>query len=194
MLVDNVPEMVTKNANYLNSDWGTLFHNIFHCLLIGPWEIWMKFYICNFQTDFSDWRLMHLLWNCPHMNVTGLHWWSVNIGPGNGLVPPGNKPLPGPMVTQICRHMASLGHNKLKRCWYQHGIIWRKKMTPSLNDTCLPCRCGCETSLIQTLSSVSWWLFINSTHQLMPNHLTWNFRRKNMLQIRDLFRLVMAWC
>ena len=22
------------------------------------------------------------------------HWWSVNIGSGNGLVPPGNKPLP----------------------------------------------------------------------------------------------------
>ena len=71
------------------------------CLLIGPWEIWMKFWICNFQMDFSDWWLRHLLWNCPNMIVTGLHWWSVNIGSGNGLVPSGNKPLPEPMLTQI---------------------------------------------------------------------------------------------
>ena len=32
------------------------------------------------------------LWNCPNMNVTGLHWRSINIGSGNGLMPPGNKP------------------------------------------------------------------------------------------------------
>ena len=55
----------------------------------------------NFQIDFSDWWLRHLLWNCPNMNVIGLHWWSVNIGSGNGLVPSGNKPLPEPMLTQI---------------------------------------------------------------------------------------------
>ena len=37
----------------------------------------------------------------------------VNIGSGNGLVPSGSKPLPEPMLTQICRHMVSLGHNEL---------------------------------------------------------------------------------
>ena len=61
----------------------------------------------NFQTDFIDWWLRHLLWNCHDMNVIGLHWCSVNIGSGNGLVPSGNKPLPELMLTQICRHMAS---------------------------------------------------------------------------------------
>ena len=35
------------------------------------------------------------------MNVTGLQWWSVNIGSCNGLVPSGDKPLPEPMVTQM---------------------------------------------------------------------------------------------
>ena len=40
--------------------------------------------------DFSDWWLRHLLWNYPNLNVTGLHWWSVNIGSGNSLVPSGN--------------------------------------------------------------------------------------------------------
>ena len=33
------------------------------------------------------------------MNVTGLHWWSVNIGSGN-------------VDPDRCRHMASLGHNE----------------------------------------------------------------------------------
>ena len=33
--------------------------------------------------------------------ATGLHWWSVNIDSGNGLVPSGNKPLPEPMLTKI---------------------------------------------------------------------------------------------
>ena len=35
------------------------------------------------------------------MNVTWLHWWSVNIGSGNGLVPWGNKPLPESLLMQI---------------------------------------------------------------------------------------------
>ena len=59
--------------------------------LIGPWEIWI----------FSDWWLRHLLWNCPDMNVTRPHWWSVNIGSGDGLVPSGKKPLPESMLTEI---------------------------------------------------------------------------------------------
>ena len=68
-----------------------------HPLELDPWE-WevcmkFKFQTCNFQTGFSDWWLRHLLWNCPNMSVTELHWWSVNIGSGNGLVPSGNKPL-----------------------------------------------------------------------------------------------------
>ena len=37
-----------------------------------------------------------------------------NVGSGNGcLVPSGNMSLPDPMLTQFCRHMASLGHNEL---------------------------------------------------------------------------------
>ena len=69
--------------------------------LLGPWDILMKFSRCNFQTDFDDWWWRLFFWNCPNINVTGLHWWSVNIGSGNGLVPSGNKPLPEPMLTQI---------------------------------------------------------------------------------------------
>ena len=73
------------------------FSKSFNSLAPGKFEWNFR----HFQTDFSDWWLRHLLRNCPDMNVTGLHWWSVNIGSGNGLVPSGNKPLPEPMLTQI---------------------------------------------------------------------------------------------
>ena len=44
-------------------------------------------------------------WLFPRVNVLMFschrnHWWQVNIGSGNGLVPSGNKPLPEPMLTQ----------------------------------------------------------------------------------------------
>ena len=35
------------------------------------------------------------------MNAIENLWWQVNIGLGNGLVPPGNKPVPEPMLKQI---------------------------------------------------------------------------------------------
>ena len=49
--------------------------------------------------------------DCPIVNATRSHWWLVNIGSDNGLVPSGTKPLLEPMVTQI--YMASLGNRKL---------------------------------------------------------------------------------
>ena len=72
-----------------------------HSLTNWPLGIWMKFYICNFQIDFSSWLLRHLLWNRPNINVTGLHWWSVNIDSGNGLVPSCKKPFTEPILTHI---------------------------------------------------------------------------------------------
>ena len=35
------------------------------------------------------------------MNATGLYWWLVNIGSGNGLVPSGTLPLPEPVLAQF---------------------------------------------------------------------------------------------
>ena len=101
--------LLTLNLNTtITKHWISIFPNEWHFFygsaklkLIGPWEIWMKFQTCNFQIDFSNWRLRHLLWNCPNMIVIGLHWWSVNIGSGNSLVSSGNKPLPEPMLPHI---------------------------------------------------------------------------------------------
>ena len=47
-----------------------------------------------FKHYLSDWYHEHFQWNCPQANATITHWWYVNIGSGNGLVLPGNKPLP----------------------------------------------------------------------------------------------------
>ena len=58
-----------------------------------------------------EWLMAEIL--AVKLNVTRPYWWSVNIGSGNGLVPSGNKPLPEPMLTQICGHRVSLGHNEL---------------------------------------------------------------------------------
>ena len=68
-------------------------------LALGKLEWNFKYVI--FKWIFSDWWLRYLLWNFLNMNVTGLHWWSVKIGSGNGLTPSGTKPLPEPMLTQI---------------------------------------------------------------------------------------------
>ena len=45
------------------------------------------------------------------MNVTGLCWWQINIGSGNGSLPSGSKPLPEPMLTQI---FVTIGHHWAK--------------------------------------------------------------------------------
>ena len=50
------------------------------------------------------------------MNVTGLHWWSVNIGSSDGLAGAVRQEA----ITWVnvdpdfCGHMVSLGHNELK--------------------------------------------------------------------------------
>ena len=79
---------------FIQAFWGWL-----NSLAHGKFE-W-NFRHVIFKQILSDWWLRHLLWNCTNVNVTGLHWWSINIGSGNGLVPSGNKPLPEPMLTQI---------------------------------------------------------------------------------------------
>ena len=73
----------------------------FYLRFIGPSEIWMKFQISNIKANFTDWWLRYFWWNCPQLIVTGYHWWYVNIGSGNGLVPSGSRPLPKLMLTQF---------------------------------------------------------------------------------------------
>ena len=71
------------------------------------------------------------MWNWVQMNATKPQWWLVTIGSGNGLMPSGNKPLPEPVLTQICDHIASLGQNELIIAWM---IIFAHY--PDLTDDC----------------------------------------------------------
>ena len=107
----NEKKTSVANSKQMIEHWKlsyNIFTHAFNSLAPGKFERNFRYQVCNFQTDFIDWWWRHLLRNCPNMNVTGLHWWSVNIGSGNGLVPSGNKPLPEPMLTQIsvtiCHH------------------------------------------------------------------------------------------
>ena len=59
------------------------------------------FLLHDFETYFSDWYLNYLSVKPPLLNGTGPHWWLVNIGSGNGLVPSGYKPLPELMLTKF---------------------------------------------------------------------------------------------
>ena len=67
--------------------------------LVGPWEIFIHLLISDFQANSNDWWPRYLLWNCPQMIVTGPWWWKINFASGNGLVPPGSKPLPWLLMT-----------------------------------------------------------------------------------------------
>ena len=87
-------------------EWVNLWLHVFthtisnlnlHFNSLAPGKLDWNFRYVIFQWNFSDSWFRHLLWFCPDMNATGLHWWSVTIGSGNGLVSPGYKPLPEPM-------------------------------------------------------------------------------------------------
>ena len=69
------------------------FLPVVHIQLIGPWDMLDKF----FPANLGEWWLRYLLINCHQVIVTGPDTWLVNIGPGNGLVSSGIKPLPEPM-------------------------------------------------------------------------------------------------
>ena len=57
------------------------YQNILCCrfvwLIIGTWEVWCSYYICNFETYIKARYLKHFLWNCPQANAMRPHWISV---------------------------------------------------------------------------------------------------------------------
>ena len=56
--------------------------------------------------------------------ISWAHWSSeVNIGSVNDLVLSGKKPLPEPMLTQLCHHVASLGHNEFTDIQSEHDEV-----------------------------------------------------------------------
>ena len=73
--------------------------------------------ISIFQANFSDWWLKYLQWICPQMNVTGPYLWNddkytlVHVKAWCHQASRHN--LWDNVDTDLCHHMASLGHNEL---------------------------------------------------------------------------------
>ena len=96
-----VPRKCFHGLNHINNSWDVLHNLCMEILLIGPGKFEWKFRYVIFKQilvigDRGISCEIALIW----MSL-GLHWSSVNIGSGNGLVPSGNKPLPEPMLTHI---------------------------------------------------------------------------------------------
>ena len=77
-------------ATYQTPDWLILWQIIGelvnHINSLAPERCGSTFTIF-FQTHFMKRCLEHFFCNCPQVNVIRPHWWLVNIGSSNGLVP-----------------------------------------------------------------------------------------------------------
>ena len=69
------------------------------------------------------------------MNVTGPYWWLVNIGMGNGWVLSRQQTITWANADpELCRQMASLGHNEVKvNVLFSTGTINRYNNKSSIN-------------------------------------------------------------
>ena len=88
----------------------------------------LYYQIGDFETHNSNRYLGKSLGIFHQVDATRPHWWLVNIGSGNGLVPSGNKPLSESMLTQI----------------YVYVYVYGLKVTsiPKMSD----CAVGCWES------------------------------------------------
>ena len=75
--------------------------------------------------------IFHFLLEFEFLSTSCLnpHWWEVNVILGSGLVPSGNKPWPGPMLTRsMLPYMASLGNDGSTPMWTGPQIIITMEM------------------------------------------------------------------
>ena len=71
----------------------------------------------------SDYWLRYLFWNCPQLNVTGGHWWKVNIWFrqwGNAIRQQATTWTS--VDPELCCHMTSLGYNELNNMSNKYRI------------------------------------------------------------------------
>ena len=97
----------------------------------GRCKCYLKFKI--FETQMKVRYLEHFLWNCPHVNATRPHWWVVNIGAGNGLVPSGITWAN--VDSDLCCQMPSQGHKELtqhRRQWLSNSFVTKLQFSNKL--------------------------------------------------------------
>ena len=89
---------LTRRSHFTHSICNSMLSALTHWPLGDFNEI-----LCNFQTDFSDFRVWHFLWNCSSQL-----WFRSWLGAvGQQAITWAN------VDPDICRHMVSLGHNEL---------------------------------------------------------------------------------
>ena len=69
---------------------------------------------------------LNLHWYTPW---AGVYWWRVNVGPCDGLVPSGNKPSHGPMLSKFLSPYGITGSQWIKGWYLQyqcHPFIWKR--------------------------------------------------------------------
>ena len=114
----------------------------------------------NFQSNFLNLWLGCLLWNFPHVIVTRPHWWSVNIGSGNGLVPSGNNPSPPPTLprSMLPWHYKAKIINSIKASTGDI-LINKSNMVVSFSHQATCTVCGRLQFLINFLERISYFDF-----------------------------------
>ena len=103
--IKTAPRVLQTQASTANTT-GPLSQNItaagvnqlFNWLATGGYNCHLELIIFS---HIRDRYLGYSLQKWPQLNATEHLWWLVNIGSGNGLLPSGNKPFPGPILTQI---------------------------------------------------------------------------------------------
>ena len=77
-----------------------LYHTVYSVYSLSVDPCYKSLNLSKFQANFSDYWLMYLLWKCPVCLLMALA--DAKLDSGDGLVSSGNKPLPEPMLTELC--------------------------------------------------------------------------------------------
>ena len=108
------------------------------------------------RSNFCEWwewlkrKIVILIWNIPRP-----HWWLVNIGPGNGLMPSCNKPSSEPMLAYLSMS--------------PHGIIRPRLVKAVCSITVFDC-------LPKIHSETCFWVFctlLQNTGSILQNDYSW---------------------
>ena len=139
------------------------------------------------------------------MNCTTPHWLLVNIASGNGLVPPGNKPLPGPILTQtyilnIGRCSCDLELVIIKLIWmidilsifWKLALRWMPQDLMGWESTLLQGMVWCHQATNLYLSHCS--LKFMSTYGITRSQWVNPCHEEFLVEISQHIFQVIAWC
>ena len=146
----------------------------------------------HFQTHVKDRYLVIFFVNQPPYAFHWFHWWLVNIDTGNGLVPPGIKPLHKPLLTKIhdaiwrlewdgCHMMTSSNENIFRVTGPLCGKFTGHRWIPHTKASDAELWCFIDLRLNQSLSKQ-----LRSRCFETPTHSLWRHCNENSTLIREV--------